>query len=305
MGEDFRQQQNSYGFCIYGDPLYTSSLNNRLDSLINLSLRGIHMEIVKSIDEILDNLIVFENYRNSTKYHNDYVQLVKRGTCFIIWKKGNEVFLGPSRFIGYRNNTIEKHLNYEKKDGRITNPAISEILNSSPEVDERFEQIYVNYCRELGFEPNATGAFGVERKYWYRESESDLSGKDIQNDESLVTLAEEVTNHLGLIEGAMKTISINVYERNIAARKKCIEHYGLNCVVCKFNFFDIYGSIGENFIHVHHLIPLNEIQKEYEVDPIEDLRPVCPNCHSMLHRRKPAYTIEELKAFLNWRVPQN
>ncbi|MEI8372579.1 MAG: hypothetical protein WCJ35_07065 [Planctomycetota bacterium] len=37
--------------------------------------------------------------------------------------------------------------------------------------------------------------------------------------------------------------------------------------------------------------------KEYKVDPVNDLRPVCANCHAILHRLKPAYSIDEVKAF--------
>ena len=49
---------------------------------------------------------------------------------------------------------------------------------------------------------------------------------------------------------------------------------------------------------MHHLRPLSEIGEEYEVDPIEDMRPVCPNCHLMIHRRTPPLKIEEIKALL-------
>lgn len=72
---------------------------------------------------------------------------------------------------------------------------------------------------------------------------------------------------------------------------RCIDH----CSVCNFNFYDKYGEIGKDFIHVHHLVPLHEIKDVYEIDPIRDLRPVCPNCHAMLHKRNPALSIEELK----------
>ena len=60
----------------------------------------------------------------------------------------------------------------------------------------------------------------------------------------------------------------------------------------------IYGVIGDGYIHVHHLRALSEIREEYVVDPKIDLRPVCPNCHAMLHRRKPMLSIEELKEIL-------
>ncbi|MDE0565831.1 MULTISPECIES: HNH endonuclease [Shewanella] len=70
------------------------------------------------------------------------------------------------------------------------------------------------------------------------------------------------------------------------------------CRVCSFDFSKTYGEIGENFIHVHHIVELAHINQEYEVNPIEDLIPVCPNCHAMLHRRTPAMTVDELKAIL-------
>jgi hypothetical protein len=96
-------------------------------------------------------------------------------------------------------------------------------------------------------------------------------------------------------EGAVKQITVNSYERDVKARQKCIEIYGLNCAVCGFNFEEKYGKLGKNFIHIHHLNPLSEIREKYIVDPEKDLRPVCPNCHAMLHKKKETLSIEELK----------
>jgi predicted HNH restriction endonuclease len=98
-----------------------------------------------------------------------------------------------------------------------------------------------------------------------------------------------------LFEGIKKAVLVNSYERNPTARKKCIEHYGAQCVVCGFNFEKMYGNIGFGFIHVHHLTKLSEIGQGYEVNPVKDLRPVCPNCHAMLHQKNPPHTIDELK----------
>lgn len=99
-------------------------------------------------------------------------------------------------------------------------------------------------------------------------------------------------------EGSIKTVLVNAYERNTQARLDCINEYGVRCRVCYFDFGQTYGQLGEGFIHVHHLRPLHEVGEEYELDPIEDLRPVCPNCHAMLHRRKQTLSIEELKQIL-------
>lgn len=92
---------------------------------------------------------------------------------------------------------------------------------------------------------------------------------------------------------------MNVYERNTAARNKCIEHFGYKCQICEFDFENIYGKIGRDFIHVHHKIDISTIGTEYELNPILDLIPVCPNCHAMLHKKKPAYTIDKIKSITN------
>ena len=111
-------------------------------------------------------------------------------------------------------------------------------------------------------------------------------------------LSTEESTPAKFIEGATREVAVNAYERNPRARKACVDHYGFNCAVCGFNFATFYGEIGEGFVHVHHLKDLATIGGEYEVDPIEDLRPVCPNCHAMLHTDTPAISIENLRAIV-------
>lgn len=106
---------------------------------------------------------------------------------------------------------------------------------------------------------------------------------------------EEVDEHLE--EGHKRTITVNVYERSSIARNKCIEEYGYNCKVCDINFEKVYGDVGKGFIHVHHLVPLSKINKTYKVDYKNDLVPVCPNCHAMLHRKlgNDSLSVKELR----------
>lgn len=99
-------------------------------------------------------------------------------------------------------------------------------------------------------------------------------------------------------EGAMMQVTVNAYERNPAARRACIEHYGCSCKVCGFNFEEEWGELGKDFIHVHHLKEISSVGEEYEVDPVNDLIPVCPNCHAMLHRRKPVGSVDEMRRLL-------
>jgi len=96
-------------------------------------------------------------------------------------------------------------------------------------------------------------------------------------------------------EGTAKEVKLTRYERDKNARSECIKYYGYACSICSFDFEKHYGQIGKNFIHVHHLTEIASIGKKHQIDPIKDLRPVCPNCHAMIHSRKPALSIEELK----------
>lgn len=99
-------------------------------------------------------------------------------------------------------------------------------------------------------------------------------------------------------EGSTEKITVNVYERDPSARAACIAHYGAVCVVCGFNFEEIYGPVAAGYIHVHHLVPLSQVGKSYRVDPIKDMRPVCPNCHAVIHLKKTPYPPEGVKRLI-------
>ncbi len=112
-----------------------------------------------------------------------------------------------------------------------------------------------------------------------------------------VILPEEVGD--ALTEGAKYQLFVNKYERNAKARTLCLQHYGTDCSVCKVSMSEVYGSVADGFIHVHHLKPLATIGYEYEIDPIKDLRPVCPNCHAIIHLNGQLRSIEEVQVMLN------
>ena len=104
---------------------------------------------------------------------------------------------------------------------------------------------------------------------------------------------------LGLPEGARITIQVNRYERSRANREACIRIYGTRCLACGFDYEAVYGSAGQGYIQVHHVIPVATFKEARPVNPKTDLIPLCANCHSMAHRREPPYTIDELRVMHN------
>ena len=113
----------------------------------------------------------------------------------------------------------------------------------------------------------------------------------------IVPVENELENK-GYKEGDIKLVESNRYERNPLNRKLCLAARGYNCNICGFDFENVYGEIGHNFIHVHHIVPVSKIGPGYIIDPMNDLVPVCANCHAMLHRCNPPLQPEHLKKIM-------
>lgn len=96
------------------------------------------------------------------------------------------------------------------------------------------------------------------------------------------------------IEGNKKQSYTTTYERDRKLRNEAIKIHGLTCMACGVNFKEMYGEWGKGFIHVHHTKPVSEGLRK--VNPKTDMIVLCPNCHSMVHRRKKkTLTLGELK----------
>ena len=175
---------------------------------------------------------------------------------------------------------------FTKTDTHLGQPQIKDLLNPTG-------YVYVFY-RMDSLQPFIYAGTGIPISY--QDTTPVQITLKIMNDYSDIEISKPEYDLLP--EGYKREFSASTYERNPLARKICMDHYGYICVVCSFNFLEKYGEIGDKYIHVHHIKPIYEIKKEYMIDPIEDLRPICPNCHAMIHRHKPALTIESLKNLL-------
>lgn len=142
---------------------------------------------------------------------------------------------------------------------------------------------------ELLLKPNVIEA--LQKIGWGRTySPQDAIGHLAQNEEALLT--EQESYH----EGSRKIIYSTRYERDPQLREEVIELKGTTCFCCGFNFEQAYGNIGKGFIHIHHLKPLSTYGGEDTPVSLDDLVPVCANCHMMIHRKRTStLSIEELK----------
>jgi len=100
---------------------------------------------------------------------------------------------------------------------------------------------------------------------------------------------------LSAYEGVLRRISIDVPQRDRSLRTACLEHYGAVCAGCRFDFSEVYGEIATGFMHVHHVKPLGAGSQRV-THAIRDLRPVCPNCHAVMHLSDPPLSVSEIRA---------
>lgn len=93
---------------------------------------------------------------------------------------------------------------------------------------------------------------------------------------------------------------LSLLMRMSVTRLPCIAYHGALCKCCGFDFEKKYGEHGKGFIHVHHLRPLRTLGEDYRIDPVNELVPLCPNCHAMIHRGNEAkpLSVEELRAMM-------
>ena len=239
------------------------------------------MKLIDNIEELEQNLETVEFYlTEGTDYENDTtIGLVRAGACYVAYEIDNELRFAPSRFVGYKNNNLDQHLN-SHKDGRDTNVVIQRLLDDKLGPNEKLEKAFLKYCRNLGIEP-----YNKKRKYWkFNLSREFKSNAELDGE---------------FPEGKISERKHKFRERNskvvqLAKQKFKEENGRLFCQVCEFDFEKEYGEIGIDFIEAHHTIPVSEMKAGHKTK-IEDIAMLCPNCHRMAHKKRPWLKMTELK----------
>lgn len=103
-------------------------------------------------------------------------------------------------------------------------------------------------------------------------------------------------------EGALVRVQTNRYERSRINRAICLDYYGFKCRGCGLLMKNMYGPLGEGVINVHHIEPVSEMGLSRVIDPINDLIPLCPNCHTIVHREFPPITPEGLREITGFQL---
>lgn len=252
--------------------------------------------LVKNLAEIEENVSTLRACENGSDEDKKFLRgRIKNGKLFVAMKDSEGFQFSPSKFAGYSKNSRSKHIKYlDDRDGRETTKVITTLVGHPIDVGhslyDTIDHMFLKFCSDIDVDPSKHHR---ARRYWVFEK-----NRKSEDQSKVFYQPEELSAESELPEGAAQVVLVNRWERNREARKKCIKHYGSICQVCDLNFEAVYGEIGRGYIHVHHVIPISKVRKEYNVDPIQDLRPVCPNCHAMLHVGGTTRCIEELRELI-------
>lgn len=179
------------------------------------------------------------------------------------------------------------YLSFYRDTIQILKPISAEELR---ELDDKFEK-FSNVKQYLKCDFKSISELIQEKRL---ETKTTTLSVDKDSTDIMLLKGEyEVSDDLR--EGTMLKVNVNRYERSRKARKACLDHYGYKCMVCEFDFEKVYGELGKGIIEVHHKKALSEIKEDYKVDPINDLVPICSNCHTVIHSKNPNLTTEELR----------
>ncbi|TAM57156.1 MAG: hypothetical protein EPN49_16180 [Rhodanobacter sp.] len=121
------------------------------------------MKLVTDQAEIVHNVLAFEEQALSSDpaEHEFHAERLRLGKNFVCVRRGKRMFFCPSRYAGYKGNTMAKHdANYEKHGG-VTTRRISAVLGGEPKIDAEAEREYQARCARLGAKPQLK-----KRRYW-------------------------------------------------------------------------------------------------------------------------------------------
>lgn len=244
------------------------------------------VSLVSGLEDLERNIVYFDKLAAGSD-GDRALELTKRGLCFVVKKESGSYSFYPSRFIGYRNNSLAAHEQNEYKDGRETNLAIRKIFKRDPLQSAVFEAAYLEFLREKGIK-----AGKQRRKYWILNSELECLEK--QSDKAMATEDDDSE----FPEGKPLEQRHLRRERNRKLIEKAKQEFRdknkrLFCQACGFDFERKYGDIGKDYIEAHHTLPVSAMA-EGHVSKAKDIALVCSNCHRILHRRRPWLGMDEL-----------
>ena len=228
------------------------------------------------------------------------------------------VFRNGSDAIEFRDSLIEKGKGYrvtiqssilsydatielENFAGGLNSYVDRQLADPKHPIRKLFEHNQNVSCKRYRcFEENAFSPVTSHHDKWwlvvsYRRNNAEKASEEKFADMLVSFLLSIFPYHTDAEEeGSPVGEYLTLYERSRVNRAICLAFYGYNCRACGINLKEQYGDVAHQFIHVHHVNMISQ-NGPTKPNPIEDMVPLCPNCHGIAHRRNPPYSVDEIR----------
>jgi predicted HNH restriction endonuclease len=246
------------------------------------------MGLISTKEEIRDNIERFEKYLRGTDKEKKFAyDLIYKGSNFVVCRIDDEFMFAPSRYVGYANNTKNKHDKNKTKHGTKTTKEITKIIDhNKPLSNKKIESKYLAFIGKLDIKP-----FDKIRKYWMLDlQEVDFLNNSSPSEESDFEKEIEKSikdnpvlrkNRLDKASKIPKKIQITVagFKRNPDVMAEVLLRANGICEKCNKNAPFIRKKDNTPYLEVHHKIMLSDGGK----DSVKNAIAICPNCHRELH----------------------
>lgn len=232
-------------------------------------------------------------------YHfpKKYLNLITPGTKFIYYKS-------RIKNLEYEDQRLSKNPHYFGKG--IIGEVVPDKSNKASYFAQITDCVLFKDAVDFKIEGEYLEIKGHDRLNYFRDGVREISSttyNSILSRANLDIVKEEVIQYRPSYsdfeskeEGSKKVRFSSFYERNPFNRQKAIDIHGLRCEVCSMRFDEVYGELGKDFIHVHHIKPISSYKKSFQPNIETDFAVLCPNCHAMIHRSKNrTLSVNELK----------
>jgi len=229
-------------------------------------------DIEENAFELLDIVYDYSAHRPSA------LKLIKGGRVFYPIHYEDRLAFVPSKFIGYRGNSVAHHEKVkqdELRDGRDTNEAIRRILGS-PSEDVVLEECLRDFCSTIGVELE-----NHKHRFWRLQTARRFlppSGSAIND-----IISDEAENK----DPEYRKRMAGHYVRDPKVRTEVLRRSAGKCEECgELGFLKKDGS---RYLETHHVISLSEQGH----DKPQNVIALCPNDHRRAHFSKDWLALQE------------
>lgn len=112
-------------------------------------------DFIENRIDVVKNIYTLYSYAKSTvAVDREWaLERFQKGRWYVVEPFGNTLLFAPSRFVGYKNNTREKHTS-NRGDGTETNNKFRELKLYKGIVDDYLSEQFENFMTTLGIEKN-------------------------------------------------------------------------------------------------------------------------------------------------------